>query len=66
LQVLGIDSKAILAQSLEAVKTYRPLTSEESAAILAKSAAVAADGSTEKYKISHHFDGTIQNPQWLG
>jgi diketogulonate reductase-like aldo/keto reductase len=66
LQVLGIDSKAVLAQSLEAVRTYQPLTPEQREALLAKSARVAADGSTEKYKISHHFDGTVKNPEWLG
>jgi hypothetical protein len=56
----------VLAQSLEAVRTYQPLTPEQRAALLAKSARVAADGSTEKYKISHHFDGTVKNPEWLG
>ena len=33
--------------------------------LLARSAATAQGGKTEHYKISHHFDGTIQNPQWL-
>ena len=66
LQVLGIDTINVLRQSLEAVKTYAPLTQEQRAAILAKSAKVASDGSTERYKVSHHFDGTINNPHWLG
>jgi diketogulonate reductase-like aldo/keto reductase len=66
LQVLGIDTMAILQQSLEAVRTYQPLTPERRDAILGKSAQVASNGSTERYKVSHHFDGTIQNPQWLG
>jgi diketogulonate reductase-like aldo/keto reductase len=66
LQVLGIDSMKILKQSLDAVKTYAPLTIAQRAAILGKSLKVAADGSTERYKVSHHFDGTINHPQWLG
>ncbi len=66
LQVLGIDSLGILKQSLDAVKTYAPLTADQRAAILAKSAQVAANGRTEKYKTTHHFDGTINHPQWLG
>ncbi len=66
LQVLGIDSLDILKQSLDAVKTYAPLTPEQRAYILGKSAQVASNGSTEKYKTTHHFDGTINNPQWLG
>jgi predicted aldo/keto reductase-like oxidoreductase len=24
------------------------------------------DGKSELYKTTHHFDGTYQNPQWLG
>jgi len=66
LQVLGIDNINVLNQSLEAVRSYKPLTPQERASILAKSASAAADGSTEKYKVSHHFDGTINNPHWLG
>jgi len=66
LQVLGIDKPEVLQQSLDAVKTYAPLTAQQRAAILGKSAKVAAGGSTERYKVSHHFDGTIRNPQWLG
>jgi len=35
-------------------------------ALLAKTAKAAQSGEFEKYKTSHHFDGTFQNPQWLG
>jgi diketogulonate reductase-like aldo/keto reductase len=66
LQVLGIDSLDILKQSLDAVKSYAPLTPEQRTEILNKSVQVAANGSTEKYKTTHHFDGTINHPQWLG
>ncbi len=66
LQVCGIDKMSILQQSLDAVRSYQPLTPEQRADILAKTAAVAADGHTERYKVSHHFDSTIQHPQWLG
>jgi predicted aldo/keto reductase-like oxidoreductase len=66
LQVLGIDNMNVLRQSLDAVKTYAPLTIEQRAAILGKSLKVASDGATERYKVSHHFDGTIRHPEWLG
>jgi hypothetical protein len=39
---------------------------EEVAALLAKTAKAAQGGEFEMYKTSHHFDGTYQNPQWLG
>lgn len=31
-----------------------------------KTANVARDGSWERYKTSHYFDSTEQNPSWLG
>jgi aryl-alcohol dehydrogenase-like predicted oxidoreductase len=65
-QVTGIDSMPILQQALEAVRSFHPPTPEQRTALLARSAKVAADGSTERYKTTHHNDGTIQNPQWLG
>ncbi len=66
LQVCGIDSMPVLQQALNAVRSFTPLTPEQRTALLAKTQAVAADGKTERYKTSHHFDGTVQNPQWLG
>ncbi len=66
LQVCGIDHAPILQQALDAVRTYAPMTPEQRAAILAKTAKVAADGTTERYKVSEQFDGTVRNPHWLG
>jgi uncharacterized protein len=65
LQVCGIDNQAVLDQTLEAVRTFQPLDAVQRAAILARSAAAAADGRTERYKTTDHFDGTVHNPQWL-
>lgn len=64
-QVTGIDSMAILQQALTAVRSFKPLTPEARAALLARTASVAATGQTERYKTSHFFDGTVKNPQWL-
>jgi diketogulonate reductase-like aldo/keto reductase len=65
-QVTGIDSMAILQQALIAVRSFAPFTPEQRAELLAKTEAVAKDGRTERYKISTQFDGTTQNPKWLG
>ena len=65
IQITGIDSIRILQQALDAVRTFQPLTPEQRAALLAKTAALAADGKTERYKTTHQFDGTVHNPQWL-
>jgi predicted aldo/keto reductase-like oxidoreductase len=66
IQITGIDSMDILKQALEAVRTFKPMTQEQRKTLLAKSAIVAKTGLTERYKVSNHFDRTIQNPQWLG
>ena len=31
-----------------------------------RAAPAAADGKYEPFKVSHQYDGTVQNPQWLG
>ena len=64
--ITGIDSLAILDQALEAVRTFRPLTAEQRAALLAKTAQVAAGGRFEPFKTTSHFDGTAAHPEWLG
>jgi predicted aldo/keto reductase-like oxidoreductase len=64
--ITGCDSLDILQQALGAARSFHPMGNEEVAAILAKTANAAQAGEFEKYKTSHHFDGTYQNPQWLG
>ena len=64
--ITGCDSVAILRQALEAARSFRPMSKEQVAGILAKTAGAAKEGKFELYKTSHHFDGTYQNPQWLG
>jgi len=66
LQVCGIDSLPILQQALIAVRSFAPFTPEQRQELLARTEAVAHDGKTERYKVSTHFDGTTQNPKWLG
>jgi predicted aldo/keto reductase-like oxidoreductase len=64
--VTGIDSMDVLKQDLEAVRTFNPLTSDETAAILKKTAVAAADGQYEGFKTTNHYDSTALNPQFLG
>jgi len=64
--ITGCDSLKILQQALEAARTFKPLGEKQVAAILAKTAPVAARGEFEPFKTSTDFDGTAQNPQWLG
>src|SRR5208337_382918 len=64
--ITGCDSLPILQQALEAARTFKPLGEEQVAAILEKTAPVAARGEFEPFKTSNQFDGTAHNPQWLG
>lgn len=64
--ITGCDSMQILQQALDAARSFRPLSNGQIAALLAKTAKAAQSGEYELYKTSHHFDGTFQNPQWLG
>lgn len=63
--ITGCDHMNILDQAIQAVRSYRPMTPRQQDALLALSAAAAAGGKTELYKVSQHFDGTVQHPQWL-
>lgn len=64
--ITGCDSVKILQQALDAARSFQPMTTGEVAALLAKTSKAAQSGEFEMYKTSHHFDGTFQNPQWLG
>ena len=64
--ITGCDSLPILEQALKAARTFHPLSQEEVSVILAKTDQAARKGQYEEYKTTHNFDGTYQNPQWLG
>jgi aryl-alcohol dehydrogenase-like predicted oxidoreductase len=63
--ITGIDSMEILEQAFEAAKTFKKLTREQIAALLAKTAGAARSGEYELFKTTSHFDSTAQNPEWL-
>jgi hypothetical protein len=64
--ITGCDSMEILQQALNAAGSFRPMGQQEIAALLAKTAPAAQNGRYEPYKTTHDFDGTYQNPKWLG
>src|SRR5947208_5394402 len=64
--ITGCDSLPILQQAVHAARAFQPMDSSHIAALLAKTAKAADAGEFEVYKTSHHFDGTVANPQWLG
>jgi aryl-alcohol dehydrogenase-like predicted oxidoreductase len=64
--ITGLDSMEILEQAFEAVRTFQPFGKPEVEALLAKTAKAAATGRYEPFKTTSIFDGTAENPEWLG
>jgi uncharacterized protein len=64
--ITGIDSLERLDQALSVARESKIFTEKEVAALLRRTSEAAKTGSAEKYKTSHHFDGTVHNPEWLG
>jgi aryl-alcohol dehydrogenase-like predicted oxidoreductase len=64
--ITGINTKELLNQAFEAVKTFRPLNEEALAQLLNKSKAAAAKGQFELFKTTSHFDTTARHADWLG
>src|SRR5437762_567995 len=64
--ITGIDSMEILDQAFEAMRTFHPMSDQDLQPLLAKTSASAAEGIFEPFKTTSIFDGTAQNPEWLG
>lgn len=64
--ITGMESMPILEQALEAVRTFTPMSQDQVAALLQRTAQAAAKGQYEKFKTSSQFDSTAKNPSWLG
>jgi predicted aldo/keto reductase-like oxidoreductase len=62
----GCDSLRILDQALGVARNFKPLDEQQKIAILQKTAPVGTAGKFEAYKSSIIYDGTTNNPQWLG
>ena len=64
--ITGIDSMQILEQALDVARSFTPMTPSEVSVLLARTAKAAASGHFELFKTTSAFDGTAQNPAWLG
>jgi predicted aldo/keto reductase-like oxidoreductase len=62
----GCESVDRVHQALEAVRTFKPLTKQQTEMLLAKTAKPAMTGRFEPFKTTNEYDGTAQNPDWLG
>jgi hypothetical protein len=64
--ITGCQSLSNVQQALDAARSFKPLSSTELAALLARTEQAARNGQFEGYKTTNNFDGTAHNPQWLG
>lgn len=64
--ITGIDKPEVLTQALEAARTFKPLSKNEIATMLERTKDAAMTGRFELFKTTPHFDGTANNPKWLG
>jgi aryl-alcohol dehydrogenase-like predicted oxidoreductase len=64
--ITGMDSMEILEQGLNAARSFKALTDEQVAALLARTEKLAATGDFEKFKTGAQFDATARNPDWIG
>lgn len=63
--ITGCESMHDIEQALTVARTFKPMTKEEIAALMQRTAEVASAGKFEEYKTTHIHDSTMQNPQWL-
>src|ERR1700733_4156055 len=64
--ITGCDSMRILDQAVGAAQNFRPMKPTDVEALLSRTAQGAQMSKYEQYKTTHTFDGTYQNPQWVG
>jgi aryl-alcohol dehydrogenase-like predicted oxidoreductase len=63
--ITGCDSLSVLDQALEAARTFQPLSQEETASILARTAGLSAGGELEPFKTTQNHDSTTRHPEWM-
>jgi aryl-alcohol dehydrogenase-like predicted oxidoreductase len=63
--ITGCESVEQVQQALRAGDGFTPMTEDERRELLARTAAPARDGASERYKTTEQHDGTTRNPRWL-
>ena len=63
--ITGMDSTARLEQALEAIHTFKPMSSEQIKDLLSRTRQAALTGKHEGFKTTHEYDATALHPDWL-
>jgi aryl-alcohol dehydrogenase-like predicted oxidoreductase len=64
--ITGMESLERLEQAFEAVRTFKPMSSEQVQSLLGRTRRAAVRGEFELFKTASIFDATALNPHWLG
>lgn len=64
--ITGMENQQLLQQALEATRNFTPMTEAQRTDLLGRTRDIALTGKYEPFKTSNIFDGTAQNPKWLG
>ena len=64
--ITGCNSLPILQQTLEAARSFRPMSDEQRSTLLTRTAKEVGEGNYEPWKSGTAYDATSRNPQWLG
>jgi predicted aldo/keto reductase-like oxidoreductase len=62
----GMDKLEYLRESLNVVKDFKLMTTQQISALAEKAKQAAMTGNYELFKTTNHFDSTAQHPSWLG
>lgn len=63
--ITGIDQIEYLDQALEAVRTFKPMSQQQVAALLSRTEKFAMTGKFEGFKTGTQFDATALHPDWI-
>jgi aryl-alcohol dehydrogenase-like predicted oxidoreductase len=64
--ITGCETQDRVRQALRVAAGFRPMAEGDVNALLARTAPRAQAGASERYKTTTDYDGTTQNPEWLG
>ena len=64
--ITGCETMERLEQAIHAAETFQPMSAQQMEALLARTKTAALTGKFEPFKTTTIFDGTAQNPKWMG
>lgn len=64
--ITGMESEQQLEQAFRVGTAHKTFSKDQVSSLLSKTQKAAMSGEYELFKTTAHFDGTAENPEWLG